>query len=134
MYSPGATLSNEKEPSALERAVRLYRGEFMEGVYDDWVAEPRAHYEARYMTALESLARVDFEAGDWTAAIERAKAILSRDPFREEIHCLVMRAYAAVGNRRAVKEQYESLRALLDAELGVEPSESVDAVYAELLL
>lgn len=46
-------------------------------------------------------------------------SILHEEPFREDIHCLVMRAQAAVGNRVAVKEQYETLSGLLQKELGV---------------
>ncbi len=46
---------------------------------------------------------------------------LRDDPFREDIHCLVMRAQAALGNRVAVKEQYEILRGLLQKELGSSP-------------
>jgi hypothetical protein len=37
---------------------------------------------------------------------------------REDIHCMAMRTQAAVGNRVAVKEQYETLRGLLQKEPG----------------
>ena len=44
-----------------------------------------------------------------------------------------MRAHAAQGNRVAVKEQYENLRALLRKELGVEPASETQKVYRGLI-
>ena len=66
-------------------------------------------------------------------AMDLAQRILRDDPFREDIHCLIMRAQAAVGNRVAVKEQYEALRALLQKELGVDPALQTQKAYKELL-
>ena len=42
-----------------------------------------------------------------------------------------MRAQAALGNRGAVREQYEALRGLLHRELGVEPAQETQRVYRE---
>jgi len=44
-----------------------------------------------------------------------------------------MRAQAALGNRVAVKEQYETLRGLLQKELGVEPAMQTQKTYRELV-
>ena len=62
-----------------------------------------------------------------------AQKILRDDPFREDIHCLIMRAQAELGNRVAVKEQYETLRGLLQTELGVEPAAPTQKAYRELV-
>ena len=70
---------------------------------------------------------------DWFKSTQLAQQILHDDPFREDIHCLLMRSHAALGNKSAVKEQYESLRRLLEAELGVEPSAETNKIYQELI-
>jgi len=62
-----------------------------------------------------------------------AQRILHEDPFREDIHCLLMRSQAALGNRVAVKEQYETLRGLLQKELGVEPAMATQKTFRELV-
>ena len=49
------------------------------------------------------------KAEDWARALRLAQRILREDPFREDVHCMVMRAHAAQGNRVAVREQYETL-------------------------
>ena len=116
-----------------EAAVALYRGEFMQGSYDPWVDEQRSYYRLQYLQLLESLAAIAQKTENWFKATQLAQQILRDDPFREDIHCLLMRSLAAQGNKGAVKEQYESLLRLLAAELGVEPSVETRKVYQELV-
>jgi LuxR family maltose regulon positive regulatory protein len=116
---------------AYEEATALYRGEFMQGTHDEWVEEQRSYYRDQYLSMLEKLAAAAQEAGEWERSLSLAHLILRDDPFREEVHCRVMRAHAALGNRVAVKEQYETLRGLLHEELGVEPAQETQRVYRE---
>jgi len=118
---------------AYESAIALYRGEFMQGSYDTWVDEQRIYYSKQYLQVLESLAAVAEKMKDWSRSMQLAQRILQEDPFREDIHCLLMRSYAAVGNRVAVKEQFEALRRLLVKELGVEPGTETRKTYQELV-
>jgi ATP/maltotriose-dependent transcriptional regulator MalT/DNA-binding SARP family transcriptional activator len=119
--------------SCYEAAIKLYRGEFMRGCYDEWVEEQRSYYNEQYLHMLETLAMAAFGQKEWPRALQLASQILHDDPYREDIHCLVMRTHAAQGNRAAVKEQYETLRALLRKELGVEPASETQKVYRGLI-
>lgn len=116
-----------------QHAIDLYRGEFMQGSYDPWVEEQRVYYKEQYLRMMEALAAVAQKTEDWTRSLQLAQRILRDDPFREDIHCMIMRAHAALGNRVAVKEQYESLRGLLQKELGVEPAQQTQKSYQELV-
>ena len=116
-----------------EAAIALYRGDFMQGTYDDWVEEQRSYYREQYLRLLESLAAVAQKTEDWTRSLHLAQQILRDDPYREDVHCMIMRAHAGQGNRHAVKEQYETLRKLLKKELGVEPAAETQKVYRELI-
>ena len=116
-----------------EAAIKLYRGEFMRGCYDEWVEEQRSYYNEQYLHILETLAMAAFGQKELPRALQLASQILRDDPYREDIHCLVMRTHAAQGNRAAVKEQYETLRALLRKELGVEPASETQKVYRGLI-
>jgi LuxR family maltose regulon positive regulatory protein len=106
---------------AYSQAVELYRGEFMQGSYEPWVEEQRTYYREQYLRLLEALAGAAEKTGEWTRSLQLGQRILHVDPFREDIHCLVMRAHIGLGNRGAAKEQFENLRGLLQKELGVEP-------------
>ncbi|HWS87591.1 MAG TPA: BTAD domain-containing putative transcriptional regulator [Pyrinomonadaceae bacterium] len=121
----------ERCHQAYEEAVALYRGEFMQGTHDGWVEEQRSYYRDQYLRMLEKLAAAAQESGEWERSLTLAHQILRDDPYREEVHCRVMRAHAALGNRVAVKEQYETLRGLLLKELGVEPAQETQLVYRE---
>ena len=119
--------------AAYEEAVALYRGEFMQGCYDEWVEEQRSYYREQYLRLLEVLAGTAQKAEEWSRSLSLAHDILREDPFREDVHCMVMRAHARQGNRVAVREQYEALGRLLRKELGVEPAAETQEVYKELL-
>ncbi len=123
----------EKCARAYEEAIALYRGEFMKGSYDIWMEEPRAYYLEQYLRMLMGLTEIAQKNEDWTRALELSQKILRDDPFREDIHCRMMRAHAALGNRVAVKEQFEALRKLLQKELGVEPAAETQRLYKELV-
>jgi ATP/maltotriose-dependent transcriptional regulator MalT/DNA-binding SARP family transcriptional activator len=116
-----------------ESAASLYRGEFMQSDYDEWVEEQRSYYREQYLRLLEILARTAQKSEDWSRSSTLAQQILREDPFREDVHCHLMRAHAAQGNRVAVREQYEALRKLLRKELGVEPAAETQRVYRELV-
>ncbi|HEV2915645.1 MAG TPA: BTAD domain-containing putative transcriptional regulator [Pyrinomonadaceae bacterium] len=116
-----------------EQAIALYRGEFMQGSYEDWVEEQRSYYSEQHLRMLEALAAVAQKMQEWPRSLDLAQRILQTDPFREDIHCMMMRAHAALGNRVAVKEQYENLKRLLRKELGVDPAADTQKIFRELV-
>lgn len=119
--------------SAYERAVALYRGDFMQGSYDDWVEEQRSYYREQYLRILETLTSAAQKAEEWTRSIHLAQQILKDDQFREDVHCMLMRAQGALGNRAAVREGFEHLRRILKKELGVEPAAETQRVFREMM-
>lgn len=116
-----------------EAAIKLYRGEFMLGCYDDWAEEQRAYYLEQYLHMLETLVVEALNAEEWSRSLHLAQQILRVDAFREDIHCLVMRAHSAQGNLVAVREHYEKLRGLLRKELSIEPSAETQKIYRQLI-
>jgi len=116
-----------------EQAIAFYRGEFMQGTYDVWAEDQRSYYRGEYLRLLESLAGVAQKEGDWSRSIQLAQTILHDDPYREDVHCKLLRGHSALGNRGAVKEHYDSLRRLFREELGIEPSLETQRLYRELM-
>ena len=119
--------------AAARRVVELYRGEFLEEVYDNWVEEPRAYYQTMYVATLKDLADYYHRSQQYEQSIAYYKNILSRDPYREDVHRQLMDSQVRLGNRVAVREQYENLRTLLREELGVDPLPETVATYNRLL-
>ncbi|MFL6209933.1 MAG: BTAD domain-containing putative transcriptional regulator [Pyrinomonadaceae bacterium] len=123
----------ERQIELYEQACALYRGDFMQGTYDEWVEEQRAYYREQYLRMLEALAVTAQKAEDWPRTLQLAQEILRDDQFREDVQCMIMRAHAALGNRGAVKELYDNLRRLLRKELGVEPAAETQKLYRQLM-
>jgi DNA-binding SARP family transcriptional activator len=124
---------NDRLWENIEAAHRLYRGDFMAGIYEDWAEELRGFYREQHARILKSMAKFAFREKSWTKALGFASEILREDPFREDIHALIMRVYAAQNKRTAAKEQYNKLQKLLKEELGVEPAPETRRVYQEIL-
>jgi LuxR family transcriptional regulator, maltose regulon positive regulatory protein len=116
----------------LETAHRLYRGEYMAGVYEDWAEERRPFYAEQFSRVLNGLAKLAFGEKKWSNALKFAGEILQIDPFREDAHRLIMKTFAAQGKRAKVKEQFEILQEYLKKELGVTPSPETRRVFQEL--
>jgi DNA-binding SARP family transcriptional activator len=119
--------------SAARKALDLYRGEFLEDIYDNWVDEPRSYYQSMYFTTLKELADHHHRAREYDQSIAYCKIILNRDAYREDVHRQLMDSQARVGNRAAVREQYETLKTLLREELGVDPLPETVATYSRLM-
>ena len=118
---------------AYEQAVALYRGDFAQGSYEPWADEQRTYYKEQYLHLLHALAGVAQKQEEWSRSLQLAQSILHEDPFREDIHCMIMKAHVNMGNRGAAKEQFETLKRLLHKELGVEPGAETRKLYLELL-
>ncbi|HEX8129662.1 MAG TPA: BTAD domain-containing putative transcriptional regulator [Pyrinomonadaceae bacterium] len=119
--------------SCYEDAIALYRGDFMQGSYDEWVEEQRSYYREQRLRMLEVLAVSAQKNEEWSRSLQLAQQILGDDQFREDVHCMILRAHAALGNRAAVKEQYEHLRRVLRKELGVEPAAETQKIFKGLM-
>jgi DNA-binding SARP family transcriptional activator len=67
------------------RAIELYGGPFLEGIYDEWTVRERERLEALYESALERSLGGGEAPGDAGAAVERnARAIVARNPYSED--------------------------------------------------
>lgn len=125
--------NQEAVEHSVEAAYALYRGEFMTGVFDDWVEERRNYYREQHGRIAKSLLKTSFKKKDWARSLKFAGEILQADPYREDIHFFIMRIHAAQGKRNAAKHQFETLQKLLKDELGVEPAAETKRLYQELL-
>jgi LuxR family maltose regulon positive regulatory protein len=80
-----------------------------------------------------SLVWLCLESGDYHTALEYAHRVLKEDRCQEEAHRLAMRAYAAIGNRAAIKRQYDDCCWALRQDVDSEPSLQTQLLYKTLL-
>lgn len=119
--------------AALATAVQLYRGDLLEGFYDDWVLRERERLRVLYQHCLVYLMRYHRIRDSWSDSLTYGGLLLQHDPLREDVHREVMRLYMRAGQRTLALRQYELCREILARELAIEPMEETRALYAELL-
>ncbi len=123
----------EHQRAILESAHKIYRGEFMPGVYEDWAEERRQFYSEQSARVVAALAKLSLSEKHWADALKYAGEALAADPFREDMHRLTMKAFAAQGKPASVKKHFEKMKKTLHTELGIEPDEETKRLFAELL-
>ena len=107
----------------LESAVALYKGELLEGYYEDWVFSRRIYLADLHDRALHQLIRSHVAKGDPEAAIEFARQRLAIDPYDEAHHVILMRLYMRAGRPKSALKQFDDLVRALQS-FDDEPSET----------
>ena len=115
----------EVDPSTLN-------GELLPGWYDDWILFERERFRQLRLRALDTLCDRLTEAGRFDAALEAGLAAVAGEPLRESSHRAVIRAHLADGNVAEAVRQYRLCRRLLNDQLGLEPSDQTDGLFANL--
>ncbi len=125
-------LPTESQGAALPRltaALDLYRGEFLAGFhvgnaveFEDWQLITREQLHEQMMLALATLQVRYAEQARWPELADTARRQLAVVPWTESAHRHLMQALAAQGQIQAALAQFERCRAVLQEELGVEPS------------
>ncbi len=118
-----------------------YRGDFLDGFFlrdcpefELWMVAERARL---HELAIETLARVIAVAAAQGRAghaigVAHARRLLELEPLREETQRALMSFLARSGQRSAALAQYAQCRALLAAELGVEPPAETTRLYERI--
>jgi DNA-binding SARP family transcriptional activator len=122
----------------LERAVELYRGNFLEGfevesiLFREWLVAKREKLHRQAIEALYQLAAYYESLGEYGKAQYYARRQVALEPWREEAHAQLIRTLALDDQRKAALDQYEECRRVLFEKLGVEPAREVAALYRQL--
>ncbi|HEX8244589.1 MAG TPA: BTAD domain-containing putative transcriptional regulator, partial [Longimicrobium sp.] len=87
----------QAQAALLREAVELYRGDLLEGVYDEWCLFERERLRLRYLDALERLGAHHHARGEWAREAACAQRLLAHDALREHVHRELMRCHLALG-------------------------------------
>jgi len=123
---------NEPQRLALEEAVQLYKGDFLEGFYDDWCLYERERLFQMFLRALANLMVYHGAKGHYDEGIAYGQRILSLDPLREEVHRQIMRYHQLAGRRAEALQQFAVCRSVLQKELGIEPMPETEGLYRKI--
>jgi DNA-binding SARP family transcriptional activator/tetratricopeptide (TPR) repeat protein len=132
-------LVTEGTPSALETAMELYRGEFLEGVdpeapaFEEWLLAERDRLREQAVEGLAKLLAHQRSAGSVEAALQTGLRLLSFEPAQESVHRAVIRLLLRLKRRGAAHRQFKLCVETLKDELGIVPEAETQQLYQEIL-
>ena len=115
-----------------QKAVELYRGEFLSGWDANWVILERERIWQAYVNATIQISKYYYENGELTRSLELSQGLLKEDACIEAAHRILMRIYNRRGQQNLVVQQYLFCQNALQEELGVSPSQRTIQLFSSL--
>lgn len=103
-------------------AVAALSADLLPDWYDDWVLIEAEGWRQLRLHALEALTGRLIVVGRWGEAAGAAGAAVRADPLRESARVSLIQVHLAEGNQSEAVREFARYRAVLQAELGLEPT------------
>jgi len=116
----------------LKDAVQLYRGDLLEGWYQDWCLFERERLQNMYLSMLDKLISYSEQQAEYDTGQCYGALILRNDRARERTYQQLMLLQYLSGDRTGALRQYERCFAALRDELGVSPGRRTRELYERI--
>ena len=127
------------DAASLERAVSLYRDDFLAGFtlrgcpeFEEWQASVGEELRQALARGLQRLVAACIADGALERAATHARRWLQLDPLHEPAHQAIIRLHGWAGQRSAAMRQYRSLVRVLDRDLAVRPLPETMRLYDDV--
>ncbi len=127
------TEDEQHQVELLQRAISLYKGDFLSTLDATWANERREYLKSLYVKALVTMGRIHLKHQLHDEALNYFKTALKYVPQREEIHRDVMQVYAESGRTQEAVLQYRTLAERLKQDLDLPPSKETRALYEKIM-
>lgn len=117
---------------AVRDAILLYRGDLLEGWYQDWCLYERERLQNMYLALVDKLMAYCEMHGSYEEGVEYGERMLRYERARERTYQRMMRLYYLAGDRTAALRQYERCVTALLEELAVEPTAYTQQLYQQM--
>ncbi len=124
--------SSEKTVEELIQIVSAYGGELLPGFYDEWVIVERERLQALFEGRIKLLLDRLVEAHAWDEVVEWGEKWIAFGGATEPAYQALMTAYSGRGDLSGVGQTYRRCAEALSRDLGVEPSEETQNLFAQL--
>lgn len=116
----------------LEEILRDYHGEYLEDLDYNWVMTEREHLKRLEMETRIELAKYYLNTGEYPNVVNHLRVLVEVNPASEEYNSMLMIGYAGLGDRIAIKRQFQRFKNVLQEELGLDPSSEIRRLYYNL--
>jgi len=124
------SLSGAEALGEYERALAVYRGDFLAGEVYEWADVYLREYQRRFAAAAHKAANLAVECRDFRKAIAFYEGVLGRDAIDEEAARGLMICHVKLGDTNGVRRVYKTLRESLRRELEDEKAEPLPETTA----
>jgi DNA-binding SARP family transcriptional activator len=131
-----ALAASQLELEALQEAVSLYQGEFLEGFFiadsipfEDWSQVKREHYQRQILDTHQRIIEMCELQGEYESGLPYAWRLVEMEPWDEAGQRALMRLLALSDRRSEALTQFEKCHQVLGDELGAEPSAETIELY-----
>jgi DNA-binding SARP family transcriptional activator/tetratricopeptide (TPR) repeat protein len=135
---PVGEMDQLSQAERLERALALYRGDFLEGLvvasapFEQWQIAKVELYRQTLLDTLRLLVSLNEGAGDLEHALQHASRWAELEPWDEPAVRHLMLLLLHQGRRNAALAQFEAWRRRLREELEVEPEPATERLYQQI--
>lgn len=131
--------TSQRDIPKLARSVEEYHGEYLAeffvrdaAAFEEWMMAERRHLQELALGALHTLTTHFADQGELTKSITYAKKLLAIEPWREEVHRLLMTLYVRSGQPGAAIGQFRHCQETMRQELDVDVMPETVALYDEI--
>jgi DNA-binding SARP family transcriptional activator len=117
---PGQKMT-DANADAINTAVQLYRGDLLEGWYQDWCLFERERLRNLYLLMLDKLMVYSENRKQHEAGLEFGERILRLDRAHERTYQSMMRLHYGAGDRAGAIRVFQRCTTALQEELGIVP-------------
>jgi DNA-binding SARP family transcriptional activator/tetratricopeptide (TPR) repeat protein len=115
------------------RALAQYRGDFLPGLYEDWVLEARSLLERQCVDLCDLVCAARARGGDLAGAVEAARRRIQLQPLEEAGYRTLMQLQADLGDRAGAVSTYHHCASVLEHELGITPDRATRQAFERLM-
>jgi len=127
----GQTFEKHQFQSA-SKAAQLYRGELLEGCYQDWCVYERERFKDLFFSLIDKLMGYCEAHQDYDTGLMYGRKLLALDWARESTHLRLMRLYHLAGDRTGALRQFDACKGALRQEFNIAPGNKVLDLHRRL--
>jgi DNA-binding SARP family transcriptional activator len=133
LVAEARVLESEERSARLREALALWRGEPLPELrFEPWAERELLRLEELELATLEDRIAADIECGRSADVVPELQALAAREPVREHLRDLLMRALAHTGRTADVSTAFRDARAAF-AEHGLDVSPELHALYVQII-
>lgn len=130
---PSQNTTAEETISFLEETLGFYRGDYLEDLDYHWTLPTQERLRHLYILTKTKLAHYYLEKDNFTKTITHLNSLRDISYLSEEIYSLLMKAYAGLGDIKAIRKQFQEMTITFQEELGLAPSRRIVDLYYKLV-